>query len=935
MRRLAATTLLVSLCLSASTAAAQSADDRALAESIRALTSRSSADLRPRTTADGSVSIDLQGRFRHAHVAALGDNGELRAQCVGSVAEANQFFGRDLETGAALPQPKMSVAQLDDTAGLHGMSAAEYAYYWGLIEQAKALDPAAPASSTITIQNGDGAGEGFNSAAAPFPDPGNNGATLGAQRLNVFNFAAAVWASQLDSTRATVVLSNFDPLTPCSSSGGVLGAAGPQTVHHSFTNAPFPSTWYAAALANKIRNLDINGATAEIGATFNSSVDSGCLGAGTRFYYGLDNAVPANRINLLVVVLHELGHGFGFLSLTDETSGAYFNGLPDAWARLMHDRTRNLTWFQMSQAQRQASAIDVNNLLWDGPNVRIASSFLTAGREAATGRVELFTPNPLQLGSSVSHWNTRASPNLLMEPAINAGLPLTLDLTRQLMRDIGWFRDANNNAVADVITNVTPSGGNLTAGTNVNITWTNPPGFTRNVTLELSTDGGASFSPIANKTDIPNTGTSSWTVPNQPTTQGRIRVREHDYAAPAAISAANFTIGGANTPPSFTPAAAITRQRGSAAGAAVAVGTVADSQTPAGSLTVTQIAGGSATGMTVTGITNNNGAVSAAIAASCSANAGTVRFQVSDGSDTGTGNLQVNVSANTPPTLSYSGSSINGGASGNINPSTGPTDNGSIASIAVQSQGTYGGGISVAANGVIALTNAAPIGVHTITIRATDNCGTTADATFNLTVNNTAPTFTPAAAISRQQGSPGGAAVTVGTVSDAQTSAGGLTVTQIAGGSASGVSAGSITNTAGTIAASVAASCTATTGTLRFQVSDGQLSNTGNLQVNVSANAQPTLSYANANVAGGANASLNPATGPADNGSIASLVVLSQGAYGGGISVAGSGIVSLTNASPLGAHTITIRATDNCGSSRDATFTLNVAAATVFVNGFE
>ncbi len=545
MRRLAATTFLLSLCLLASTAIAQSADDRALAESIRALTSRSSEDLRPLTAADGSVSIDLQGRFRHAHVAALGDDGELRAQCVGSVAEANQFFGRDLETGAALPQPKMSVAQLDDTASLHGMSAAEYAYYWGLIEQAKALGPDAPASSTITIQNGDGAGEGFNSGAAPFPDAGNNGATLGAQRLNVFNFAAAIWASQLDSTRTTVVLSNFDPLTPCGPGGGVLGSAGPET-GHTVAGAPFTSTLYPSALANKLANSDLNGATAEIGATFNSSVDSGCLGAGTRFYYGLDNATPAGRVNLLVVVLHELGHGFGSLSFTDEVTGAYAAGIPDVWARFMFDRTQNLTWFQMTAAQRAASAINTNNLLWDGPSVRIASGFLIGGRDAASGRVELYTPNPLQLGSSVSHWNTSANPNLLMEPSINSGLPLTLDLTRQQMRDIGWFRDANNDAVADAITNVAPSGGTLAVGANVNITWTNPPGFTRNVTIELSTDGGATFLPTDIATDIPNTGTRSWTVPNQPTTQGRIRVREHDYAAPAAISATNFTIGGAN-----------------------------------------------------------------------------------------------------------------------------------------------------------------------------------------------------------------------------------------------------------------------------------------------------------------------------------------------------------------------------------------------------
>ncbi len=182
-----------------------------------------------------------------------------------------------------------------------------------------------------------------------------------------------------------------------------------------------------SALANKIANSDLSAASADIGATFNSSVDTACLGAGTRFYYGLDNATPANRINLLVVVLHEIGHGLGFLSFTNESTGAYFNGAPDVWARFMRDRTQNLTWFQMNQAQRAASAINVNNLLWDGPNVRIASAFLIAGREAATGRVELFTPNPVQLGSSVSHWNTTADPNLLMEPAINSGLPLTLD----------------------------------------------------------------------------------------------------------------------------------------------------------------------------------------------------------------------------------------------------------------------------------------------------------------------------------------------------------------------------------------------------------------------------------------------------------------------------------------------------------------------------
>ena len=40
-----------------------------------------------------------------------------------------------------------------------------------------------------------------------------------------------------------------------------------------------------------------------------------------------------------------------------------------------------------------------------------------------------------------------------------------------------------------------------------------------------------------------------------------------------------------------------------------------------------------------------------------------------------------------------------------------------------------------------------------------------------------------------------------------------------------------------------------------------------------------------------------------------------------------TGIVSISNAAPAGTHTITIRATDNCGLITDATFMLTVGAA--------
>jgi hypothetical protein len=62
------------------------------------------------------------------------------------------------------------------------------------------------------------------------------------------------------------------------------------------------------------------------------------------------------------------------------------------------------------------------------------------------GRLLIYTPNPLQLGISVTHFDPIASPNLLMEPpppardVPNVAFPpgLFIDVTSNVLRDIGW-----------------------------------------------------------------------------------------------------------------------------------------------------------------------------------------------------------------------------------------------------------------------------------------------------------------------------------------------------------------------------------------------------------------------------------------------------------------------------------------------------------------
>ena len=50
----------------------------------------------------------------------------------------------------------------------------------------------------------------------------------------------------------------------------------------------------------------------------------------------------------------------------------------------------------------------------------------------------LYAPNPVDAGSSISHWDSSAFPHLLMQPSLASDLPHAVDLTLPLLQDIGW-----------------------------------------------------------------------------------------------------------------------------------------------------------------------------------------------------------------------------------------------------------------------------------------------------------------------------------------------------------------------------------------------------------------------------------------------------------------------------------------------------------------
>jgi hypothetical protein len=76
-----------------------------------------------------------------------------------------------------------------------------------------------------------------------------------------------------------------------------------------------------------------------------------------------------------------------------------------------------------------------------GVTCRILINIRMRAGEGTGGRLKLYAPNPDEPGSSISHWDTSAFPNLLMEPNLTGSLRHTVDLTLPLLYDIGWRPD--------------------------------------------------------------------------------------------------------------------------------------------------------------------------------------------------------------------------------------------------------------------------------------------------------------------------------------------------------------------------------------------------------------------------------------------------------------------------------------------------------------
>ena len=277
-------------------------------------------------------------------------------------------------------------------------------------------------SAVIIVNYTDAAGYGFNEAG------------IGASRKTALEYALGLWAAKLKGTQ-TIVVNAFCANLGGTATSAVLASAGPlQSANAAWL--PYPSTTYPLGLVNQYGEQDFSTGVSDIQVRVNIDVDNATVLGATNFYYGT-NASPGSHIDIVTVLLHELAHGFGFLTFMDST-GAMAGGIPDTYMRnLVQGSSSGTPLTSMNDAGR-AAAIISNNLYWDGSSLK--NRIITG--TTRYGNVKMYAPTTYQSGSSVSHFDTSNTPNLLMEPSYT-GAAHGMDVTGNVLRDVGWFLDSS------------------------------------------------------------------------------------------------------------------------------------------------------------------------------------------------------------------------------------------------------------------------------------------------------------------------------------------------------------------------------------------------------------------------------------------------------------------------------------------------------------
>jgi hypothetical protein len=280
-----------------------------------------------------------------------------------------------------------------------------------------------------------------------------------AEARAAFQEAVDIWAAHLTSGVLIKVEATFEELGE-----RTLGSAGPRLTR-DFPGAPTPSTWYPFPLADAVAGRDLfpnqpaDDPDTDIDERFNYDIRARFNSEFDDWYFGLDGQTPAGEFDFVTVVLHELGHGLGFVGSaayddgvdSDECEGTagrgcwgYFDGSFFGFPIIFDRFVEDVDGVALLDGQAYP-----NNSLDLGTLIQSNDLFIDAETVTEVNggeRPPVWAPSPFEPGSSFSHWdeNLERFPDgafaALMTPTLNPGESYQDPgaLTCAFFQDMGW-----------------------------------------------------------------------------------------------------------------------------------------------------------------------------------------------------------------------------------------------------------------------------------------------------------------------------------------------------------------------------------------------------------------------------------------------------------------------------------------------------------------
>lgn len=239
-----------------------------------------------------------------------------------------------------------------------------------------------------------------------------------------FQQAIDIWSELISSDVVIRVEATWQDMDE-----GVLGGAIWNTAYRNFEGAKELNVWYPVAIAEKMAGQELNSPDEpDIVATFNKDAP---------WYLGLDGNPNNGEFDLVTVVLHELGHGLGFVDsfdVNDEGNGSTNFPQPFIYDLSVENTDGDNLTDLIGNPQELGTELTSNSLFFNAPTAVTNSG----------SRPRLYAPTSYNAGSSIAHLNESTypsgNPNSLMTPQIapNEVIHDPGQLTMDMFGDMGW-----------------------------------------------------------------------------------------------------------------------------------------------------------------------------------------------------------------------------------------------------------------------------------------------------------------------------------------------------------------------------------------------------------------------------------------------------------------------------------------------------------------